>query len=787
MSLSLGDIVMFLKADTSNLDAGLQQSEKRAESWSSKVGGFLTNAASFAVGGLLQAGISSVGSAIGTVASSMISGNAAFEGYEQKFTVLLGSADAAKQRLADLAEFGQKTPFELPQVVSASTVLQGFGLYSEEAAKKFGFAGEEIMTIAGDVASGTGASFEDMSLLIGKFSAGATGEAISRMQELGITNRDELTKMGLEFSKSGQLLSPLPESMEVILKLMKGKYGGLMDAQSTTFDGMKSNLADWMAGAGRTIGKPIFDALKDNLKGVLEFLGSPMVQNSINVFAQMLGDGIGTAMSFIQGTALPILTNFIKAIITAPGEGGVLLDYLQELPGFLQPVARLLAELAIWVTGTVIPGIQTLGDVFMGLIDVLFFGAEPLGDWSTWGEKLSAIFGKDLAVTISDFVFFISDQFIPALQDLAGRVFNEVIPAIVAFITPIIEQVMPGLGLLAEIIMNVATFVLPLLIEWWNFLIDNINIIIPILAVVGVAILALTSPISLVIGAIVLLASAWANNWGGIQEKTQAVIDFLMPYISQGMTFIQGVITSVLTFIQEWWKQHGDSVMVIIQALWSFLVNLFNTNLAFIVFIVTGFLTGIKKFWDDWGATIMAVTAFIWEAIKTTVQTTMDFISFIIDLVAALITADWEAFGEALQTAWNTAWEAIKTAVTNAKDRIIEIVTSIITKIKELFKTDWTAIGQSIIDGIAEGLRNGWDYLTNLVTDLANSLFEAAQDALGMGGAAVANALGASSQSAGSLMGGAGGTVNSFTINQTVYGQPYLSQDLAFIQSMPTT
>ena len=201
--------------------------------------------------------------------------------------------------MAALAEFGQKTPFELPQVVEADWILQGFGLHAAESAQKFGFSGEQIRTIAGDVASGTGSSFQEMALLIGKFSSGATGEAISRMQELGITNRDELSKMGLEFSKSGQLLSPLPESMEVILGLMKKKYGGLMDAQSKTFSGMMSNLSDWASGTLRTIGQPIFEVLKDKLQVVLEFLGSPAVQAAVATFAQMLATGIGQAMDIV--------------------------------------------------------------------------------------------------------------------------------------------------------------------------------------------------------------------------------------------------------------------------------------------------------------------------------------------------------------------------------------------------------------------------------------------------------------------------------------------------------
>ena len=139
----------------------------------------------------------------------MVGGNAEFEQYQMRFEVLLKSADAAKQRLAELADFGAKTPFDLPEVVRADTVLQGFGLHSEEAAKRFGYSGAQIRTIAGDVASGSGASFEQIAGYLGKFSAGATGEAIMRFQELGIVTRKQLADMGVQFDKAGSLTSPV--------------------------------------------------------------------------------------------------------------------------------------------------------------------------------------------------------------------------------------------------------------------------------------------------------------------------------------------------------------------------------------------------------------------------------------------------------------------------------------------------------------------------------------------------------------------------------------------------
>lgn len=315
MSINLGDAILYFAGDDSQLSKTFDQNEQKASSWVGRVGGFFKNALGGAVLNVATMGIQAVAGSVGDLVSGMVNGNAEFEQYNTRFETMLGSAAAAKQRMADLAEFGAKTPFELPDVVKADTILQGFGLHSEEAAKKFGYSGEEIRTIAGDVASGVGAGFDEMSLLLGKFSAGATGEAISRMQELGITSRDQLTQMGLQFSKSGELLSPLPEAMNTVLGLMKDKYGGLMDAQSATFSGMMSNLQDWWAGTLRTVGQPLFDVAKESLSGLLSVLNDPATLDMISGLAQGLAVTLKGALDSLKAGIdyiWPAINNLIK-------------------------------------------------------------------------------------------------------------------------------------------------------------------------------------------------------------------------------------------------------------------------------------------------------------------------------------------------------------------------------------------------------------------------------------------------------------------------------------------
>lgn len=419
---SLGKIFIDVEIDESGFDSGLSSLNQKTE----QSGGFLKNALSFATGGAILGGLNLIKDGILGVAGSMVSGNAEFERYETQFGVLLGSADAAKQRLQELAAFGASTPFELPELVQADKVLQSFGIHSQE-----------MLTIVGDVAAGTGASFQDMALLMGKFSAGATGEAISRFAELGITTRAELASLGLEFSKSGELLSPLPQAMEVVQGLMAEKFGGMMTAQSQTFEGMMSNLADWKDSTLRTLGAPIFEVVKDKLAGVLEFLNKPETMAAMTAFAEALADGIGSAMNFLSNTAIPALISawntiqpaieVVRAAFVQAGDGsGVLgqaLTFLgtvwNQLSQIIDVAAKLIQAIVPPVFNFISAFLQEHGDTILTILG------------NTWNAIKAAI---DIALTLIKGVLTAALQIIQGdwsgawetIKDMSARIVEDI-------------------------------------------------------------------------------------------------------------------------------------------------------------------------------------------------------------------------------------------------------------------------------------------------------------------------------------------------------------------------
>jgi len=326
---------------------------------------------------------------------------------------------------------------------------------------------------------------------------------------------------------------------------------------------------------------------------------------------------------------------------------------------------------------------------------------------------------------------FVQDTLIPAFMEFGDWLINEGIPAFIEFITPIMNQVIPGLMLIADLAMQLGAAILPILASAWAFVTDHLNIILPILAIVIAVIAAIQAPILLVIGAVVLLATAWANNWGGIQEKTQAVWDFIMPFINAGMTFIQKLVTNVLSFIQGWWADHGESVMTIIDFLWTNLKNNFKTSMAFIKNVILVVAAVISAFWDRWGDTIWQLAVLYWDNIKIVVSTVMDVIGFVIDAAAALIKGDWQAFGDALEGIWRSVWDAAKGILSNAKEAMFTILGQLAQDAKDIFfgiVTKFVEIGANLVAGIKEGVEDGWndfvDWFTGKAEDLINDLLD---------------------------------------------------------------
>ncbi len=220
-------------------------------------------------GGGLAVAATAIGAVTAAAAAGTVAGmkyNAMMEQQEVAFGTLLKSADAARQRMADLTQFAASTPFELPEVVQASRVLQA--LTGDALATGHG------LRLVGDAAAGVGQPFQDVAMWVGRLYAGLdsgtpVGEATMRLVEMGAISGEQARALNA-LAESGKGVGKAFEELTGVF----GRFDGAMDKQSRTLNGLMSTLKDTGMSVLGELTSGLTRATKEALESILSASGS---------------------------------------------------------------------------------------------------------------------------------------------------------------------------------------------------------------------------------------------------------------------------------------------------------------------------------------------------------------------------------------------------------------------------------------------------------------------------------------------------------------------------------
>lgn len=387
-----------LDLDTSGFTGGIGEAR-------SSLDGFQA----FSVGSMAAVGAAVAGAALAVKgigmafreAKAAVAEAANRETMQTAFIPLLGSAKAAKERMAELADFAAHTPFQLPEVAAASRTLETL----TDGALSTG----QGLTMVGDVASGTNTPFEELAVTIGRLYSGLdsgrpVGEAMQRLQEIGAITpgvRAKLEKLQAEGKKGSEVWQVAAEDL--------ARFSGGMELQSQTWNGKLSTLGDAWAEVRAQFGEPIMDALKpllDDGIGTIESMASK---------AREIGETIAYAMrfmveSFKQGEAW----NLAKLGLTLAFQESVnflwktLMGVCEAIPQYLVQafktgvmVLDILTDASFWsMVGDALVGVMRMA--VNGLLALLSQGIASLldsipglSDEASWMRGLSREFERD--------------------------------------------------------------------------------------------------------------------------------------------------------------------------------------------------------------------------------------------------------------------------------------------------------------------------------------------------------------------------------------------------------
>lgn len=266
------------------------------------------------------------------------------EYYTTSFTVMTGSADKASETVKKLADIGATTPFDMPQLADATSLLMNFGFSADDAV--------DSMMMLGDISQGNADKLNSIARAYGKMNSAqkVTLEDINMMIDAGFNPLQEISeKTGESMQSLYDRISKGKMSVDEITESMKrstsegGKYFQSMDAQSQTLDGKLSTLSD-------TINSKLGEALQ------------PILQKAAN-------EWIPNVTNAIDNIDIDSVVSVIENIVSAAGDlFGYIMDNGDTVMNVIKGIGvALLTWKVISMINGLVTGIQTFHTVVLGV------------------------------------------------------------------------------------------------------------------------------------------------------------------------------------------------------------------------------------------------------------------------------------------------------------------------------------------------------------------------------------------------------------------------------------
>jgi tape measure domain-containing protein len=340
---TVAELNVVINADTKGLEAGLKEADKGISTFGESIKGGLGMGLGF---GLVEKGIALVGSAFSAAKGSIIDLNSSLEQSKIAFTTMLGSAEAADAFLQQLQAFAANTPFEFPDLVSASKRMLAFGFESKQVVPLLTAVGDAVAAVGGGAET-----IDGVTTALGQMQAKGkvSAEEMGQLAERGIPAWDMLAKkMGVSVAEAMDMVSKggvkASTFIEAFQEGTSQRFGGMMEKQSLTFAGAMSTITDSLQMAVASAFKPFFDLLSEGAVSLSKFVQSEAFAG----WASTISGAISTVVASIRSAI---------TLLTGAGADG--------LPGVLGAVETLLSDFG----GTVATIVEGWASAFAGWVD----------------------------------------------------------------------------------------------------------------------------------------------------------------------------------------------------------------------------------------------------------------------------------------------------------------------------------------------------------------------------------------------------------------------------------
>lgn len=616
----------------------------------------------------------------------------------------------------------------------------------------FGDAADAVIASADRAYQTAGMSANDYMSTVTSFSAsllqslGGNTEEAAKVADMAIIDMaDNANKMGTSMDMIQNAYQGFAKQNYTMLDNLKLGYGGtktemerlLADAEKLT--GVKydiNNLNDvYQAihavqeemGITGTTAKEAASTLEGSMASAKAAWDNFMNGSGD---ADQLADAFATAADNIVKNLAEIIPRFAE---TLPALGGAIIAQIPGLvaaivPAVLSAGQSVLKQLQDAVldfdfAGTADKVVQMItgfieGDGLGSLLDTLvtIFTGIVNGISSMLPSLLPA-----LIELISYVVTSLLDQ-LPAILDCALELILGLAQGILAALPVLIEALPEVISSIVEFLISAVPQIIDAGIELLMALVDALPVIID--ALVDALPQIIRATVTALIAAAPQIARAGIKLLGAlieaipviVVELAEAVPDIvaaIIDVLAELPGLIGEVFAEIVTDLVEWGQQMLSNASMAMSNMLSQVNSIIQE------------LPG--KIWTHLVNTVNKVVAWGQQMVSNASTAASNMLSKVSGIIQELPGKVWDYLSQAAQkvVTWGTQLaQKGAAAATQLFNSIVNGLSSLPSKMAE--------IGSNIVSGIWNGISSGWNWLTNKVSNLANSLLDAAKDALGI-------------------------------------------------------
>ena len=457
--------------------------------------------------------------------------------------------------------------------------------------------------------------------------------------------------------------------------------GGAIIAQ---IPGLVAAIVPAVLSAGQSVLKQLQDAVLD-----FDFAGTAdKVVQMITGFIE--GDGLGSLLdtlvtiftgivngiSSMLPSLLPALIELISYVVTS---------LLDQLPAILDCALELILGLAQGILAALPVLIEALPEVISSIVEFLISAVPQIIDA-----------GIELLMALVDALPVIID----ALVDALPQIIRATVTALIAAAPQIAKA---GIKLLGALIEAIPVIVVELAEAVPDIVAAIIDVLAELPGLIGEVFAEIVTDLvewgqQMLSNASMAMSNMLSKVSGIIQELPGKIWTHLVNAVNKVIAWGQQMVSNASTAASNMLSKVSGIIQELPGKIWTHLVNTVNKVVAWGQQMVSNASTAASNMLSKVSSTLQQLPGKVWDYLSQ----------------AAQKVVTWGA-----QLAQKGA-----AAATQLFNSIVNGLSSLPSKMAE--------IGSNIVSGIWNGISSGWNWLTNKVSNLANSLLDAAKDALGI-------------------------------------------------------